>query len=162
VDRRAGERALELAAPRDVPSETRLLVTEVPMLAPMMIGIAPSTVSAPAATSATVSEVVVDELWTSVVPRMPANRPDERVGRLLDEHRREALAEEAERQPQQVEADEERQQDDNEQNRPPRLRRSHAALGYFGRRVWAKSSRWRPGGYNPHSPPPLNVRIQKR
>ena len=55
--------------------ETRVLVTEVPMLAPMMIGIAPSMVSAPAATSPTVIEVVVDELCTRLVARMPTRSP---------------------------------------------------------------------------------------
>jgi hypothetical protein len=48
---------------------------EVPILAPMMMGIAPSMVRAPAATRPTVIEVVVDELCTSVVARMPMKSP---------------------------------------------------------------------------------------
>ena len=57
------------------PTETSVFVTLVPMLAPMTIGIAPLTSSAPPATRPTAIEVVVDELWTRLVARMPMKRP---------------------------------------------------------------------------------------
>ena len=44
------------------------------MFAPMTIGMAPSMVRAPAATSATIMDVVVEELWTRVVARIPTKR----------------------------------------------------------------------------------------
>ena len=56
-------------------SETRVLVTDVPMFAPMTMGMAPSMVSAPAATRATIMDVVVDELWTCVVASKPTKSP---------------------------------------------------------------------------------------
>ncbi len=52
-----------------------MLVTEVPMLAPMTIGMAVSIGMLPLPTKATTSEVVVDEDWTRVVARTPTNRP---------------------------------------------------------------------------------------
>jgi hypothetical protein len=116
-------------------------VTEVPMFAPMMIGIAPSMVNAPAATSPTVIEVVVEELWTSVVARIPMKsptnglevrsisvsakplpknlneEPDERVGSPLDQRLRKALAKELEGKTHHVQPDEEcEQKQEQEQN----------------------------------------------
>ena len=44
------------------PIDTRILVIVVPMFAPMIIGMAPDNVNAPALTIPTISEVVVDEL----------------------------------------------------------------------------------------------------
>ena len=52
-----------------------MLVMVVPMLAPMTIAIAFSTLSSPAATAVTISEVLVEELWTSTVARMPSMTP---------------------------------------------------------------------------------------
>ena len=63
------------------PSETSIAVMEVPMLAPMMMGmamdraLAGSSPMTPAATRPTVIEVVVDELWMMLVTRMPMHRP---------------------------------------------------------------------------------------
>ena len=57
------------------PMDTSMLVTLVPILAPMTIGTAVATGISPVATSPTVKEVVKDELWTSGVIRMPTNRP---------------------------------------------------------------------------------------
>ena len=47
----------------------------VPMLAPMMTGIAVATGMVPPPTRATTSDVVVDEDCTRAVARMPTNRP---------------------------------------------------------------------------------------
>jgi hypothetical protein len=55
--------------------ETMVFVIVVPILAPMMMGIAPGNVSTPPATSPTVIEVVVDELWIILVARMPMRSP---------------------------------------------------------------------------------------
>jgi hypothetical protein len=55
--------------------ETRVLVTEVPILAPMMIGMAVGTVRAPPPTRPTTMDVVVEELWMTDVVKMPMNRP---------------------------------------------------------------------------------------
>ena len=60
---------------RECPSETRLLVMVVPMLAPMIMGAAISTVSVPAPTSVTSVAVVTEDDCTSTVARMPANSP---------------------------------------------------------------------------------------
>ena len=57
------------------PKETKTLVTVVPMLAPMMMGIALGMVRLLPATRATTIEVVAEELWTTEVERMPATRP---------------------------------------------------------------------------------------
>lgn len=57
------------------PKETKTLVTVVPMLAPMMMGIALGMVKLPPATKATTTEVVAEELWTMEVERIPATRP---------------------------------------------------------------------------------------
>lgn len=57
------------------PKETRTLVTVVPMLAPMMMGIAFGMVNPPPPTKATTTEVVAEELWTIEVERMPVTRP---------------------------------------------------------------------------------------
>ena len=54
---------------------TMVLVTVVPMLAPMMMGTALVTVSAPPATMPTTIEVVLDELWISEVASRPIIRP---------------------------------------------------------------------------------------
>jgi len=53
------------------PSETSVFVTVVPMFAPMTIGTAASTLSAPEATSPTITEVEADDDWTRTVPRIP-------------------------------------------------------------------------------------------
>jgi len=52
-----------------------VLVIVVPILAPMIIGTAPSSVSDPEATKATVSEVVVELLWIMAVTNNPMNKP---------------------------------------------------------------------------------------
>ncbi len=57
------------------PSETILAVTVVPTLAPITIKIAPVTSRAPAATRPTIKLVVVEELCTMVVARMPMKSP---------------------------------------------------------------------------------------
>jgi hypothetical protein len=54
---------------------TIVFVTVVPMLAPMMRGIAFRTVRASAATSPTTREVVVEELWIRAVAIMPTISP---------------------------------------------------------------------------------------
>ncbi len=53
------------------PSDTSVLVTVVPMLAPMIIGTASSTPSAPEATRPTITDVDAEDDWTRTVPRMP-------------------------------------------------------------------------------------------
>ena len=55
--------------------ETSELVTEVPILAPIMMGIAFVTFNAPPATNPTTIEVVDEEDWTMEVERIPMNRP---------------------------------------------------------------------------------------
>mmetsp|Transcript_89084 Transcript_89084/g.252574 ORF Transcript_89084/g.252574 Transcript_89084/m.252574 type:complete len:237 (+) Transcript_89084:879-1589(+) len=57
------------------PMETMVLVTEVPMFAPMMTGTASWELSCPAATRPTTMEVLVEEDCTSTVPRMPIMSP---------------------------------------------------------------------------------------
>jgi len=56
------------------PSDTRVLVTVVPILAPMMMGIAFLSVRKPEATRPTVMDVVVEELWIMLVTRIPIRR----------------------------------------------------------------------------------------
>ncbi len=60
---------------RMLPTEARVLVTLVPMLAPMIMGTASSTPTSPAATMPTIVDVLTDDDWTSTVARMPTNRP---------------------------------------------------------------------------------------
>jgi hypothetical protein len=55
--------------------ETKIFVTDVPMLAPMMMGMALATFRAPPATSPTTMDVVNDEDWTMEVERIPTNSP---------------------------------------------------------------------------------------
>ena len=55
------------------PSEAMLPVTEVPTLAPMIMGMPTSSGSAPAPTAETTSAVVVEEDWMIDVARMPMN-----------------------------------------------------------------------------------------
>ena len=57
------------------PAETSVFVTLVPILAPMITGMAVDTSSAPAATIATVIDVVVDELCTRLVASTPMKSP---------------------------------------------------------------------------------------
>ena len=71
---------------RTCPNETSVLVTVVPMLAPMTIGTACSTPSAPEATNPTMTEVLADDDWTRTVPRMPTHSPA--MGLLTAEKRR--------------------------------------------------------------------------
>ena len=52
-----------------------MLVTVVPILAPMMMGTAFWMVKIPEATNPTTVQVVVDELCTRLVARMPMKRP---------------------------------------------------------------------------------------
>jgi len=52
-----------------------VLVIVVPMLAPMIMGTAPSRVSDPEATKATASDVVVELLWIIAVTNNPMNNP---------------------------------------------------------------------------------------
>ena len=59
-----------------------MLVTEVPMLAPMTIGMAVSIGMLPPPTMATTNDVVVDEDWTRVVARIPTKRPSKGLDAL--------------------------------------------------------------------------------
>lgn len=52
-----------------------VLVTEVPMLAPIMMGMALCTVSCPAPTRPTTMEVLVEEDCTRTVAKIPTIRP---------------------------------------------------------------------------------------
>ena len=52
-----------------------MLVTVVPMLAPMTMGIALGMVRLPPPTRATTTDVVAEELWTTDVERIPTTRP---------------------------------------------------------------------------------------
>ena len=54
---------------------TMLLVTDVPILAPMIMGIAWVTESTSAPTKPTTMLVLVEELWTKTVAKMPTMRP---------------------------------------------------------------------------------------
>ena len=54
--------------------DTIVLVTVVPMLAPITIGTAPAKDKAPLLTIPTINEVVVDELWNKTVEKIPMNR----------------------------------------------------------------------------------------
>mmetsp|Transcript_16940 Transcript_16940/g.53398 ORF Transcript_16940/g.53398 Transcript_16940/m.53398 type:complete len:208 (-) Transcript_16940:15-638(-) len=54
---------------------TMVFVTDVPMLAPMIMGIALSTFIRPAAVMVMMIDVLVDEDWTRTVARMPITRP---------------------------------------------------------------------------------------
>jgi hypothetical protein len=56
-------------------SETRMQVTEVPIFAPMIMGMAPLTVNAPPPTMVTTIEVVAEELWITPVVTIPMKRP---------------------------------------------------------------------------------------
>ena len=55
--------------------ETRRFVTDVPMLAPMMMGMALTTFKAPPATRPTTMDVVEEEDWMMDVDRIPMNKP---------------------------------------------------------------------------------------
>jgi hypothetical protein len=55
--------------------ETNIFVTDVPMLAPIMMGIALLTFKAPPATKPTTIDVVKEEDWTIDVERIPTNSP---------------------------------------------------------------------------------------
>jgi hypothetical protein len=55
--------------------EARRLVTEVPILAPIIIGMALGMVSAPPATRPTTMDVVDDEDWMIDVARIPIKSP---------------------------------------------------------------------------------------
>ena len=54
---------------------TSVFVTVVPMLAPMIIGTAASTLMVPAATSPTIVDVDTEDDWTSTVASTPTKRP---------------------------------------------------------------------------------------
>ena len=54
---------------------TKVLVTEVPMLAPMIIGTAMLILTIPEPMPATMIEENVDELWTRTVPKIPIIKP---------------------------------------------------------------------------------------
>ena len=56
------------------------------MLAPMIMGTAWSTPSAPDATSPTITDVLADDDWTSTVPKIPTQRPA--IGLLTAENKR--------------------------------------------------------------------------
>ena len=72
----AAAKALLKSSPRRrYPREARMLVTVVPMLAPMIIGTASSIPTTLLATRPTITEVDTDEDWTSTVARRPTNRP---------------------------------------------------------------------------------------
>ena len=53
------------------PSETILAVTVVPILAPMIMGMAPFNPREPLLTIPTIRDVVVEELWKRTVARIP-------------------------------------------------------------------------------------------
>lgn len=55
--------------------ETIVLVMVVPILAPIMMGIAPCRVMTPPATKPTVIDVVVEELWMMLVVNIPMSSP---------------------------------------------------------------------------------------
>ena len=55
--------------------ETMVLVTDVPMLAPMTMGMALATFKAPPATRPTTMAVVEEEDWMIEVERIPINSP---------------------------------------------------------------------------------------
>ncbi len=59
---------------RTWPSDTSVLVTVVPMLAPITIGTAASTVRAPDATRPTMIDVVADDDCTRMVATIPTHR----------------------------------------------------------------------------------------
>merc|ERR1712142_952812 len=59
----------------DKVSDTAVLVTDVPMLAPMTMGIPLCTLITPAAVIATTMEIVVEELCMMTVKRMPIIKP---------------------------------------------------------------------------------------
>ena len=63
------------AAGLPVEKDARMAVMVVPMLAPMIIGIASPRGRVPAATSPTMIDVVVDELWIRLVVRKPMMSP---------------------------------------------------------------------------------------
>ena len=56
------------------PIETNVLVTVVPIFAPIIIGTAPDNVTVPDPTIATINEEVVEELWNNVVAKIPIKR----------------------------------------------------------------------------------------
>ena len=56
------------------PTETIVFVTVVPMLAPIIIGTAPPIERAPVLAIVTMIDVVVEELWNSVVHNIPINK----------------------------------------------------------------------------------------
>ena len=56
------------------PIETIVFVTVVPILAPIIMGIAPFKVTAPPETIPTIIDVVVEELWNKVVAKIPINK----------------------------------------------------------------------------------------
>ena len=58
------------------PNDTKVFVIVVPMLAPIIIGIAVSIVNAPPATSPTTSDVVVEELCIILVATIPIINPE--------------------------------------------------------------------------------------
>ena len=51
--------------------ETIVLVTVVPIFAPIIIGTAPDSVTVPDPTIATINDEVVEELWNKVVAKIP-------------------------------------------------------------------------------------------
>jgi len=64
-----------------VANDARMAVVVVPILAPIVIGKAASTVRIPAATRGINKDVVIELLWTIIVNASPANNP--RKGLLL-------------------------------------------------------------------------------
>jgi len=60
---------------RMLPKETKIPVTEVPILAPIIMGIAEVKVSVPAPTKAMIMEVVDEDDWIIAVAKSPIINP---------------------------------------------------------------------------------------
>jgi len=70
------QKALRNSPRREIcPKDTMMLVMEVPMFAPITIGIALSKDSTPEATRPTTIDVVVDDDWIIAVAKTPITRP---------------------------------------------------------------------------------------
>jgi hypothetical protein len=99
-----------------LPSEASVLVMVVPMLAPMIIGTASSTLNVPDPTRPTMVAVETDDDCTSTVNRMPANSPEMGFATFSSRPGLEAVAEAGDPVLEQRDADEEQV----EQPSPPR------------------------------------------
>ena len=107
VDRRCRVGTAELAARLMCPRLTSVLVTDVPILAPMMIGMAVATGIAPLPTNATTSDVVVDDDCTRLVTNTPTKSPIRGSDALWDEIADKTAGEHLERLSDHADADQE-------------------------------------------------------